>query len=72
MPITIHNILTNADMTFDKIEDEDGNEVELTEGNYSSFIRSKNRKVRKEAFKKLFGEYDKLKNTLATYFNFIN
>ncbi|WP_026888218.1 oligoendopeptidase F [Clostridium beijerinckii] len=65
-PSAIHNILTNADMTFGKIEDEDGNEVELTEGNYSSFIRGKNRQVRKAAFEKLFGEYDKLKNTLAT------
>lgn len=53
-------------MTFGKIEDEDGNEVELTEGNYSSFIRGKNREVRKAAFERLFGEYDKLKNTLAT------
>ena len=43
-PSAIHNILTNADMTFEKIEDEEGNKVELTEGNYSSFIRSKNRK----------------------------
>ena len=65
-PSAIHNILTNADMTFGKIEDEDGNEVELTEGNYSSFIRGKNREVRKSAFERLFGEYDKLKNTLAT------
>ncbi|NRY60123.1 oligoendopeptidase F [Clostridium beijerinckii] len=65
-PSAIHNILTNADMTFGKIEDEDGNEVELTEGNYSSFIRGKNREVRKAAFERLFGEYDKLKNTLAT------
>ncbi len=65
-PSAIHNILTNADMTFGKIEDEDGNEVELTEGNYSSFIRGKNRQVRKAAFERLFGEYDKLKNTLAT------
>ncbi|MFW2487040.1 oligoendopeptidase F [Clostridium chromiireducens] len=65
-PSAIHSILTNADMTFGKIEDEDGNEVELTEGNYSSFIRSKNKDVRKAAFERLFGEYEKLKNTLAT------
>lgn len=65
-PSAIHNILTNADMTFGKIEDEEGKEVELTEGNYSSFIRSKNKNVRKAAFERLFGEYDKLKNTLAT------
>lgn len=65
-PSAIHNILTNADMTFGKIKDEEGKEVELTEGNYSSFIKSKNKVVRREAFQKLFGEYDKLKNTLAT------
>lgn len=65
-PSAIHSILTNADMTFGKIQDEEGNEVELTEGNYSSFIKSKNENVRKAAFERLFGEYDKLKNTLAT------
>ncbi|WP_238918471.1 oligoendopeptidase F [Clostridium sp. YIM B02555] len=65
-PSAIHSILTNADMTFGKLEDEEGNEVELTEGNYSSFIKSKNINVRKAAFERLFGEYDKLKNTLAT------
>lgn len=64
-PSAIHNMLTNADMTFGKIKDEEGNEVELTEGNYSSFIRSKDRNVRKAAFEKLFSEYEKFKNTLA-------
>lgn len=65
-PSSIHNMLTNADMTFGNIKDEEGDEVELTEGNYSSFIKSKDRKVREEAFKKLFSEYKKLENTLAT------
>ncbi len=65
-PSAIHNILTNADMTFGKIKNEDGKDVELTEGNYSSFIRSKNRELRKRAFEQLFGEYEKLQNTLAT------
>ncbi|PRR82802.1 oligoendopeptidase F [Clostridium vincentii] len=65
-PSSVHNMLTNADMTFEEIVDEDGDKVELTEGNYSSFIRSKDRRVRAEAFKKLFKEYKKLENTLAT------
>ncbi|MDS0524154.1 oligoendopeptidase F [Clostridium sp. SHJSY1] len=65
-PASIHNMLTNADMTFENIKDEDGDEVELTEGNYSSFIRSKDREIRKDAFKKLFKEYKKLENTFAT------
>ena len=65
-PSSIHNMLTNADMSFGNIKDEDGDEVELTEGNYSSFIKSKDRSVREAAFKRLFGEYKKFDNTLAT------
>ncbi len=65
-PSSIHNIMTNADMKFGKIKDEDGHEVELTEGNYSSFIKSKNREVRREAFKTLFNQYKSFENTLAT------
>lgn len=63
---SIYSMLTNADMTFGKIKDENGNEVELTEGNYSSFIKSKDRTVREEAFKLLFDTYKKYENTIAT------
>ncbi|MGL4851023.1 MAG: oligoendopeptidase F [Clostridium sp.] len=65
-PDNIQGILTNADMTFDVIKNEKGEEVRLTEGNYSSFIKSKDREVRKQAFKALFKEYKKLQNTLGT------
>ena len=65
-PSSIHNMLTNADMSFGDIKDEDGDEVELTEGNYSSFIKSKDRKVREAAFNRLFAEYKRFDNTLAT------
>lgn len=64
-PSNIFGMLTHADMTFPNIKDENGNEVQLTEGNYSGFIKSKNRKVREEAFKGLFNTYGKYKNTLA-------
>jgi oligopeptidase F. Metallo peptidase. MEROPS family M03B len=64
-PHNIFGMLSNADMTFPVIKNEEGKEVELTEGNYSSFIRSKDRRVRKEAFEALFGTYEKYKNTLA-------
>ncbi|MCF0147747.1 MAG: oligoendopeptidase F [Clostridium sp.] len=65
-PSSIHNMLTNADMKFGDIIDEDGEKVELTEGNYSAFIKSKDRNVRKEAFETLFGRYKDLENTFAT------
>ncbi|WP_238882377.1 oligoendopeptidase F [Clostridium sp. YIM B02551] len=64
-PSNIHNLLTNADMTFGTTNDDEGNDVELNEGNYSTFVRSKNRSVRENAFKKLYGGYKALENTLA-------
>lgn len=65
-PESIYSMLTNSDMTFGEIVDESGRKVELTEGNYISFIKSKDRKVREAAFKLLFGTYKKYENTLAT------
>ena len=63
---SLYNMLTNADMTFGKIKDENGKEIEITEGNYSTYIKSKDRDVRKNAFKTLFREYKKFENTIAT------
>ncbi|MGH4118479.1 oligoendopeptidase F [Clostridium sp.] len=65
-PGNIFGMLTNADMTFPSIVDESGNEIELTEGNYSSFIKSKDRRVRKDAFEALFKTYNGFRNTLTT------
>lgn len=65
-PSSIFGMLTNADMTFPTIKDEEGNEVELTEGNYSIFIKSKDVKVREAAFKALFNTYEHFKNTIAS------
>jgi oligoendopeptidase F len=65
-PGNIFGMLTNADMTFPSIKDESDNEIELTEGNYSSFIKSKDRRVRKDAFEALFDTYNGFRNTLTT------
>lgn len=64
----IYDVLTNSDMNLGMISTEDGEEVELTEGNYSVFIRSKNREIRKQAFHLLFKNYGQFKNTLAATF----
>lgn len=64
-PGNIFSMLSNADMKFPDVIDEDGNEVELTEVKYSKFIKSKNREVRKRAFNVLFNTYKNYKNTFA-------
>lgn len=65
-PENIYSMLSNADITFDTIKDEEGSLIELTEGNYGKFIKSKDRLVREEAFKVLFGTFKKYENTMAT------
>ncbi|MBC2399059.1 oligoendopeptidase F [Clostridium tetanomorphum] len=64
-PGNIYSMLSNADITFPKIKDENDEEIELTDKNYSVYISSKDRRVREIAFKALFNTYNKYKNTFA-------
>ncbi|NLN14120.1 MAG: oligoendopeptidase F [Tissierellia bacterium] len=64
-PEKIFSMLNNADIKFPTIKDEEGNEVELTKGNFIPFMESKDREVRKRAFKEFYKVYYSLKNTFA-------
>ena len=65
--------LTNADLKLGMIKDEDGNDISLTEANYSTYIKSPNRDVRKQAFKNLYSAYSGVINTLSsTYSTTVN
>ena len=61
--------IRNADIKFDTIKNEERKDIELTESNYSIFIRSKDRDVRKDAFKTLYKGYKGLENTLTSTYN---
>lgn len=60
------SIIRNSDIKFGTIKDENGEEVELTNNNYSIYIGSKNRETRKAAFYEMYKTFASLKNTLAT------
>ena len=62
---TIFSNLTDSDINFGYITDENGNKVELTNTNFSLFIKSKDRRVRKEAFTTLYRVYKQYKTTLS-------
>lgn len=64
-PGTIYGMLNNADLKFPKVENEQGEEIELTHGRYIQFLESKDRKVRKQAFETMYSTYAKQKNTIA-------
>lgn len=62
---SIFSQLTNVDLEFGTITNEDGQEVELTQSSYSSFLQSNDPAVRRAAFKQLYKEYGAHKQTLA-------
>jgi oligoendopeptidase F len=68
-PSTIFGMINNADMKFPKIRNEQGEEVELTHGRYIQFLESRDRDVRRSAFKAMYDTYAKQKNTLAATLN---
>ena len=58
-------ILDNADIVFPMVHNENGEEVQLTHGNYISLVESKNREVRKEAYEALYSVYEQYQHTYA-------
>lgn len=68
-PENAFSLLTNADMKFPVVTDEKGRETELTEERYYLLSRSRDRRVRKDAFDGLFSTYEKFRNTLAALYS---
>ena len=64
-PDDIMSSLTDSDFKYGNLF-VDGENVELTESNYSIFVRHKDGLVRKNAFEMLHKKYGEFKNTLAT------
>ena len=64
-PGNIFSALSDADMKFPPVRMPDGIEQELTEGNYSLFIHSTDREVRKQAFRNIMTTYESYGNTIA-------
>lgn len=58
-------ILDNADMTFPMVQDENGEEVQLTHGTYISLMESSKRDVRKAAYEAMYDTYQQFQNTYA-------
>ena len=54
IPENVYDMMSYADMQFPEIEDEEGKKVKLTHANFSLFLKSKDRRVRKDAFEDPF------------------
>ena len=60
-----YDILTNTEFKFGKIKDENGKEQEMTDSNYTIFLKSKNENVRKQAFDLMYKKYKEFLNTIG-------
>lgn len=65
-PSQIFSQLDNADIKFGNIKKSNGEEVELSHGNFSTILQEPDREVRRRAFKQYYSSYDNLKNTIAS------
>jgi oligoendopeptidase F len=61
----IHGALADSDLKFGKINDPEGREVELGQGNIETLIRNRDRTVRKAAWEAQADAYISMKNTFA-------
>lgn len=66
----IFTMLNNADIKFSSITDEEGDNVEVTHGNYIKFMESHDREVRKAAYNAMYEPYKELVNTIATSYSY--
>ncbi len=65
-PGEIFEILTNADLQFPTIEDEQGQPVALSPARYGRLLESQDRRVRRDTFKGFYSSYRGVRNTLGT------
>ena len=67
-PDNIFTMLSDVDLDFGTVTNEKGEQIKLTHGTYGTLLDCPDRRVRKEAYEKLYAAYASVKNTVcATY-----
>ena len=64
-PENTFDILTNAEFKFGTLINENNEEVELTDSNYTIFLKNSNVYVRKQAFELMYKKYKEFINTIT-------
>jgi oligoendopeptidase F len=57
--------LDNVDLNFGTLADDQGREVELSHGNFTTFLQNPDRDVRRHAFDQYYARYDQHKHTIG-------
>ena len=69
VPYNAFSLFTNADLKFEKILDDKGNEFEISHAKFYAAMYSKNRDFRKRVFTAYLKTYSEYANTLSSLFN---
>ena len=67
-PSNVFDMFESVDMTFEPVKGENGEELPLSHGSFGMFRENRCREVRKDAFEKYFGAFEKFINTLAAMY----
>jgi len=65
-PSEIYSMLTNADMTYGVVEDPDGEEVEITQANFTKLQTNPDREFRERVHETFYDEWADVRNTVGT------
>jgi oligoendopeptidase F len=67
-PDTAYKALMNADMTYPEVETPEGEEVEITQSNFTKLMKDEDREFRREVYEKFYQKIDTVANTVASNF----
>lgn len=65
VPENTYGLLSNADLRFPKVKDKDGNIITISQSNFVSLLRNRDRQLRKKVYKKYYQPYKQHRNTFA-------
>jgi oligoendopeptidase F len=62
----VFSMLSNADMTFPTVEDPEGEEIEITQGNFTKLQKRPNRAFRREVHEAFYDRWAEVRNAVGT------
>ena len=65
-PSEIYSMLSNADMEFPTVEDPDGEEIEISQANFTTLQKHENRAFRQRVHAAYYDEWETVRNTVGT------
>jgi oligoendopeptidase F len=65
-PSDIYGMLSNADLTFPTVETPDGEDVEITQSNFTKLQKHPDRGFRREVYEQYYDTWDDYRNTVGT------